>query len=137
MMPGIRSMCLKAAENIGFKPDKYFFLTIEKPENIKPEELLFECIKKWKQYENSEYDYKEECIKYIDKEIHTNTKNVLKQQARSCYGDYASYIAAFGEVNDSLGNNNGGKNVLVNQYLKEFPRYSAFRRELQYFTQKN
>ena len=137
MMPGIRAMCLKAVENIDFKPDKYFFLNIEKPENIKPEELLFECIKKWKQYANSEYDYKEECIKYIGKEIHTNTANMLKQQARSFYGDCASYIAAFGEVNDSLGNNSGGKDMLVDQYLKEFPRYSAFRRELQYFTAKN
>ena len=137
MMPGIRAMCLKAVENIDFKPDKYFFLNIEKPENIKPEELLFECIKKWKQYANSEYDYKEECIKYIGKEIHTNTANMLKQQARSFYGDCASYIAAFGEVNDSLGNNSGGKDMLVDQYLKEFPRYSAFRRELQYFTAKS
>ena len=137
MMPGIRAMCLKAVENIDFKPDKYFFLNIEKPENIKPEELLFECIKKWKQYSNSEYDYKEECIKYIGKEIHTNTANMLKQQARSFYGDCASYIAAFGEVNDSLGNNSGGKDMLVDQYLKEFPRYSAFRRELQYFTAKS
>lgn len=137
MMPGIRAMCLKAVENIDFKPDKYFFLNVEKPENIKPEELLFECIKKWKQYANSGYDYKEECMKYIGKEIHTNTANMLKQQARSFYGDCASYIAAFGEVNDSLGNNSGGKDVLVDQYLKEFPRYSAFRRELQYFTAKN
>ena len=137
MMPGIRAMCLKAVENIDFKPDKYFFLNIEKPENIKPEELLFECIRKWKQYANSEYDYKEECIKYIGKEIHTNTANVLKQQARSFYGDCASYIAAFGEVNDSLGNNSSGKDMLVDQYLKEFPRYSAFRRELQYFTAKS
>ena len=137
MMPGIRAMCLKAVENIDFKPDKYFFLNIEKPENIKPEELLFECIKKWKQYANSEYDYKEECIKYIGKEIHTNTANMLKQRARSFYGDCASYIAAFGEVNDSLGNNSSGKDMLVDQYLKEFPRYSAFRRELQYFIAKN
>ena len=137
MMPGIRTMCLETVENMDFKPDKYFFLTIEKSGNIKPEELLFECIRKWKQYANSEYDYKEECIKHIGKEIHTNTANVLKQQARSFYGDCASYIAAFGEVNDSLGNNSSGKDMLVDQYLKEFPRYSAFRRELQYFTTKS
>ena len=28
MMPGIRAMCLKAVENIDFKPDKYFFLNL-------------------------------------------------------------------------------------------------------------
>lgn len=133
MTPGIRAMCTETIKNIEFKIDEYFFLTAEKPEKINPEELLLQCIRKWKQYANWGYDYKEECLKYIDKEIHSGTASILKQQARYSYRTYASYIAAFGEVNDSLGNTDRGKGVLVNQYLKEFPRYSAFRRELQDF----
>lgn len=133
MLPGIRAMCMKAVENIDFRPDKYFFLNAEKTEDIKSEELLFMCVRKWKKYAMSEYDYKEEFLKYIGNAIHTDTVNVLKRQERFCYGNCASYIAALGEVNDSIGNTDKGKTALINQYNKEFPRYRAFRKELQSF----
>lgn len=56
-------------------------------------------------------------------------RGIMKNNRRNYYGECAAFIAAFGEVLESLGKPNA-KASIMNQYRSEYARRSSFHREL-------
>lgn len=62
---------------------------------------------------------------YISTEVH----RILSNQDRKEYAWAAAFLAALGEVQESLGQK-GGKGILFNRFRAEYPRLRKFKREI-------
>lgn len=64
--------------------------------------------------------------------IEIRTELIVSGQKRNYYNECATYIAAYGEVIEALGET-GFKQMLLSKYKSKYPRHSAFIRELKSF----
>ncbi|MBR1523882.1 MAG: hypothetical protein IJ641_05450 [Lachnospiraceae bacterium] len=64
--------------------------------------------------------------------IEKRTEGIINANHRNYYGECAAYIAAFGEVKESLGEADY-KQKLMTDYKKRYPRRSAFRAEMKQY----
>lgn len=56
----------------------------------------------------------------------------MENNRRNYYNECAAFIAALGEVKESLGERNG-KSMLMNEYKTAYPRRRSFHEELRRF----
>ncbi len=126
---GCEAMCSRVMDYISFNKDEYLQGTELNAEDIDKKELFWNCFVEWKKHTPMEPADREYILKRLDNWISMRVEGIMQANRRRYYGECASYIAALGEVNESLGIKNG-KALLMEQYRKKYSRRSAFRTEL-------
>ena len=76
-----------------------------------------------------ESDVKNRAVKRITGLLEKRTAGIMGANRRNYYGECAAYIAALGEVLESMGEM-GAKQRLMTSYKDAYPRRSAFREEM-------
>lgn len=131
---GLRSMQMRAGSASAIRAERFYFGTGEKM--VKTDAELFSTILSiWKNDTKiSDVDI-QTWITRIDKLIAVRVAGIMENNRRNYYGECASYIAAFGEVQESLGITNA-KAMIMEKYKKEYPRRSSFHKELRAYGMK-
>ncbi len=76
-----------------------------------------------------EPDIRTRALKRIEGLIEKRTEGIMNANRRNYYGECAAFIAALGEVQESLGES-GAKQRLMTSYKDKYPRRNAFRAEM-------
>ncbi|MGN0314055.1 MAG: hypothetical protein ACI4EG_04590 [Fusicatenibacter sp.] len=76
-----------------------------------------------------------EWLERIDHLISVRVTGIMEKNHRNYYGECAAFIAAFGEVQESLGIP-GAKAQIMERYRSAYSRRSAFHQELRAFGMK-
>ncbi len=97
--------------------------------DTKENDLFFELFLKWKSIVKMEPDVRECALRKIDNLLIKRTEGIMNANHRNYYGECAAYIAALGEVKESLGEI-GAKQRLMTSYKDKYSRRSAFRAEM-------
>ena len=92
-------------------------------------ELFCDLFIKWKSMVQMEPDIRTHAIKRIESLLNKRTEGIMSANRRNYYGECAAYIAALGEVQESLGDI-GAKQRLMTSYKDKYSRRTAFRAEL-------
>ncbi len=92
-------------------------------------ELFCQLFLKWKSMAQMESDMRERAVKRITALLEKRTAGIMDANRRNYYGECAAYIAALGEVRESLGEL-GAKQKLMTSYKDKYTRRSAFREEM-------
>ena len=83
-----------------------------------------------------EPDIRNCAVKRITALLEKRTEGIMDANRRNYYGECAAYIAALGEVRESLGEA-GAKQRLMTSYKDKYSRRSAFREELRNYGWKD
>lgn len=129
---GCDAMCSRVMDCIGFNKDEYLQGTETCIAEIDRKELFWDCFDKWKKHTSMEPTDREYILKRLDSWISMRVEGIMQSNRRRYYSECAAFIAALGEVNESLGIRNG-KALIMKQYRKKYSRRSAFRAELKQF----
>lgn len=92
-------------------------------------DLFCELFSKWKAMVQMEPDVRTNAMKKITSLLEKRTEGIMNANRRNYYGECAAYIAALGEVWESLGEM-GAKQKLMTSYRDTYSRRSAFRGEM-------
>ena len=98
-------------------------------EKIGENELFCQLFLKWKSKIQMESDIRDRALKRITALLEKRTAGIMDANRRNYYGECAAYIAALGEVLESMGETNA-KQRLMTSYKDQYPRRSAFRQEM-------
>ena len=98
-------------------------------EGISENDLFCQLFFKWKSMVQMEHDIRDCAVKKITALLKKRTEGIMSANRRNYYGECAAYIAALGEVQESMGDV-GAKQRLMTSYRDKYPRRSAFREEM-------
>lgn len=98
-------------------------------EGIEENDLFCQLFLQWKSIVPMPSDIRERAIKRIAALLKKRTAGIMDANRRNYYGECAAYIAALGEVQESMGEL-GAKQKLMTSYKDAYPRRSAFREEM-------
>lgn len=98
-------------------------------EGIDENDLFFQLFLQWKSVVQMSADIRNRAIKRITELLEKRTAGIMDANRRNYYGECAAYIAALGEVRESIGEM-GAKQRLMTSYRDAYPRRSAFREEM-------
>lgn len=79
-----------------------------------------------------ESDVRSRAGKRITALLEKRIEGIMNANRRNYYGECAAYIAALGEVRESMGET-GAKQRLMNSYRDKYSRRSAFREEMRHY----
>lgn len=125
---GITAMADIVKRAIGFSAEEYrrgTYGLCETDEN----DLFCELFLKWKSLVQMAPDVRTHAMKQIASLLEKRTEGIMNANRRNYYGECAAYIAALGEIRESLGES-GAKQRLMTSYKNTYSRRSAFREEL-------
>ena len=130
-----QEIIFRVSNKLGFNKSKnlVFFkenIIFENEVNVqKGEEIFWHIFCLWKKnYNISIYDIKL-YVGWLETTIDKRVDGIVGGKYRNKYDDVALLVAALGEVKESLGSKTV-KSTIINQYMKKYPRHSAFRRAL-------
>ncbi|MDE7478946.1 MAG: hypothetical protein K2M91_13555, partial [Lachnospiraceae bacterium] len=132
---GIIAMAGIVKEAMHFSAEAYQKGTCES-EDINENDLFCNVFIKWKSIVQMEPDVRTGAIKKITDLLAKRTEGIMSENRRSYYGECAAYIAALGEVQESLGEI-GAKQRLMTSYKDKYSRRSAFREEMRRYGWKD
>lgn len=92
-------------------------------------EVFCDVFLKWKSMTPMDPDVRSQAIKRIEGLLEKRTEGIMSENRRNYYGECAAYIAALGEVRESLGEA-GAKQRIMTDYKEKYSRRNAFRAEL-------
>lgn len=95
-------------------------------------ELFHDIFIQWKQITPMEQDVKESAIKKITSLLKKRTEGIMEANRRNYYGECAAFIAALGEVKESLGETNA-KQKLMTSYKEKYSRRRAFHADMKVY----
>ena len=98
-------------------------------EGIDENDLFCQLFSKWKTMVSMESDVRERAVKRIAILLEKRTEGIMDANRRNYYGECAAYIAALGEVRESMGEM-GIKQRLMTSYKDKYSRRRAFREEM-------
>lgn len=98
-------------------------------EGIGENDLFCQVFIQWKSMVPMPSDIRNHAIKRITALLEKRTAGIMDANRRNYYGECAAYIAALGEVRESMGEM-GAKQKLMTSYKDAYPRRSAFREEM-------
>ena len=98
-------------------------------EEIGENDLFFQLFLQWKSMVQMESDIRNYAVKRITALLKKRTAGIMDANRRNYYGECAAYIAALGEVRESMGEV-GAKQKLMTSYKDTYPRRRAFREEM-------
>lgn len=125
---GIAAMAEIAKSAMGFSAEEYRKVTCGL-EEMGENDLFCHIFLKWKSMVQMESDIRSSAVKRITALLEKRTAGIMDANRRNYYGECAAYIAALGEVQESLGEM-GAKQKLMTSYRDTYPRRSAFREEM-------
>lgn len=128
---GLMAMLGRAASACGFKTAEYCRGTgncIERNDG----EMYWNLFSQWKDNVLISESETKIWLDRIDKWISLRVTGIMESNHRNYYGECASYIAAFGEVQESLGIPLA-KSHIMEKYRSEYSRRRAFHQELRVF----
>lgn len=125
---GMLAMADKVKTAMGFSSEEYQKGLLD-VSDINENDLFYNVFSKWKSMVVMEPDIRTRAIKRIKDLIEKRTEGIMNANHRNYYGECAAYIAALGEVQESLGDK-GGKQRLMTSYKDKYTRRSAFRAEM-------
>ena len=99
------------------------------PEEMDEDDLFSRLFLQWKSMAPMESDIRGRALKRITALLEKRTAGIMDANRRNYYGECAAYIAALGEVWESMGEP-GAKQRLMTSYKDAYPRRSAFREEM-------
>ena len=99
------------------------------PEEMDEDDLFSRLFLQWKSMAPMESDIRGRAVKRITALLEKRTAGIMDANRRNYYGECAAYIAALGEVWESMGEP-GAKQRLMTSYKDAYPRRSAFREEM-------
>ena len=68
-------------------------------------------------------------LHWVEQLVEKRVRGIMEANRRNYYEECAAFVAALGEVRESIGNPGAAQHVMTD-YKKMFPRRSAFHREL-------
>lgn len=125
---GIAAMAEIAKSAMGFSAGEYRKGTCGL-EEMGENDLFCHIFLKWKSMVQMESDIRSSAVKRITALLEKRTAGIMDANRRNYYGECAAYIAALGEVRESMGEM-GAKQKLMTSYRDAYPRRSAFREEM-------
>jgi len=100
-----------------------------KPDDTYEKDLFCDLFLQWKSVVQMEPDVRTRAIKRITGLLEKRTEGIMSANRRNYYGECAAYIAALGEVRESLGEEDA-KQRLMTSYKEKYFRRNAFRAEM-------
>ena len=132
---GIRTMADLVKKTFGFSIEEYQYgleeSAVSDLESV-GQEPFYDVIARWRQLTPMGEEMREKAIKKIEKLLEKRTAGIMEANRRNYYGECAAYIAALGEVKESIGEV-GAKQSLMTTYKEKYSRRNAFRREMKNF----
>lgn len=125
---GIAAMIETAKSAMNFSAEEYRKGTCGL-EGIGENDLFCQLFLQWKSMTQMSFDVRDRAIKRIAGLLEKRTAGIMDANRRNYYGECAAYIAALGEVRESVGEI-GAKQKLMTSYKEAYPRRSAFRDEM-------
>ncbi len=125
---GITTMAEIAKSAMKFSAEEYRKGTCGLDE-IGENDLFCQIFLKWKSMVPMEADIRNSAVKRITALIEKRTAGIMDANRRNYYGECAAYIAALGEVWESMGET-GAKQRLMTSYKDKYTRRTAFREEM-------
>ncbi len=98
-------------------------------EGIGDNDLFCQLFLKWKFMVPMESAVRDRAVKRITVLLEKRTEGIMGANRRNYYGECAAYIAALGEVRESMGEIDA-KQRLMTSYKDKYSRRSAFREEM-------
>lgn len=128
---GICAMAEHAKREIKFSPAEYQKgISDASPANEK--DLFHDIFTRWKQMTPMEQDLKEKVVQKITALLKKRTEGIMDANRRNYYGECAAFIAALGEVKESLGEA-GAKQRLMTSYKEKYSRRRAFHSDMKLY----
>lgn len=131
---GLKTMLNMVIFACGFKANEYFQGTGGYDETD-DSAVFWELFCQWKRSVEISDNQREEWLGKIDKWINFRVEGIMDGNHRNYYGECAAYIAAFGEVQESLGIL-GAKSDIMERYKSAYSRRRAFHQELRGYGMK-
>lgn len=101
-------------------------------EGMSENDLFCQLFLQWKAMAQMASDIRNRAVKRITGLLEKRTAGIMDANRRNYYGECAAYIAALGEVRESMGEV-GAKQRLMTSYKDAYPRRSAFREEMRHY----
>ena len=114
--------------NIGFSAAEYQTGILDALDSS-DSEMFYHVFSQWKSLVKLDSDIRDKIIKKIEGLIEKRTEGIMNANRRNYYGECAAYIAALGEVQESIGDK-GAKQKLMTRYKDKYSRRTAFRAEM-------
>lgn len=125
---GITAMTGMAKSAMKFSAEEYRKGTCG-PEETEENDLFYQLFLQWKSMVQMSSDIRNRAIKRITALLEKRTAGIMDANRRNYYGECAAYIAALGEVRESMGEM-GAKQKLMTSYKDAYPLRRAFREEM-------
>ena len=125
---GIAAMALAVKSAMGFSAEAYL-RGIGEDKSADENALFYEVFLKWKSAVQMEPSVRTSAIEKIAGLLEKRVEGIMDANRRNYYGECAAYLAALGEVQESLGEK-GAKQRLMTSYKDKYSRRSAFREEM-------
>uniref|UniRef100_UPI0040578C73 hypothetical protein n=1 Tax=Agathobacter sp. TaxID=2021311 RepID=UPI0040578C73 len=131
---GLAAMLNRGISACGFEAAEYAKGTQEHY-GKNNQEVFWKLFCQWKKTVQISEDKKSEWLNQIDKWIALRVKGIMENNRRNYYGECAEFIAAFGEVQESMGIMTA-KSSIMERYRNTYSRRRAFHQELRNYGMK-
>lgn len=131
LLSGGKSILKRAMDGVSFKKEAFYQGT-GKSDNQSDEEAFYEIFKVWKKEVHILQKVESYWVKKIELWIESYVAEIMGENRRSHYEECASFVAAFGEVIESLGEV-GAKAKVLSHYQKKYPRKRSFKGALKMY----
>lgn len=128
---GIMEMAVRVKSAMKFSAEEYCKGSYGR-NNINENDLFFDIFAKWRSAVHMEPDIRTRAIKRIASLLEKRVEGIMGANRRNYYGECAAFLAALGEVQESLGEAEA-KQKLMTSYKDKYPRRSAFRAEMKFY----
>lgn len=135
LQQGGKAMCRKLVEEIGFNKSEYQ-KGLLKSIDEESQEWFWRCFCHWKETVSFSDEEQQKFMQWVEQLIAKRVDGIMEANRRNYYGECAGYIAVLGEVKESRGET-GGKQRTMLEYKMQYPRRSAFHKELRAFGMKD
>ncbi len=131
---GLKTMLSRAFDACTFKAEEYFRGT-GVPNKAGDYDVFWKVFCRWKENVQITEEQKNEWLDKIDEWVELRVRGIMDGSKRNYYGECASYIAALGEVQESVGVF-WAKERIMERYKNEYSRRRAFHQELRGYGMK-
>lgn len=128
---GIAAMAARVKETLDFSASEYR-KGVCGSEETGENEVFYQVFSEWKKLTPMSPEIREATVKRITRLLEKRTEGIMAANRRNYYGECAAYIAALGEVMESMGEPLA-KQRLMTSYKNQYFRRSAFRKELKHY----
>lgn len=125
---GMKDMMKRMKYACGFTKEAFYYGTNIVCEDNE-DDIFWKLLCKWKEVVTISESERQQWTKRIENLISLRVAGIMEANRRKYYDECASFIAAFGEMQESLGEP-GAKMRILRRYKEKYPRRSAFIREL-------